>query len=68
MKKIDLDFKKSTHSKHEQYGDGNCVEIKRMENKILIRDSKQQDGDILEFTKSEWSAFIAGVKDKEFDI
>jgi hypothetical protein len=33
----------------------------------LLRDSKDPDGPKLAFTTSEWDAFIAGVKDGEFD-
>ncbi|GLW12866.1 transcriptional regulator [Microtetraspora sp. NBRC 13810] len=33
----------------------------------LLRDSKHPDGPILVFTPGEWQAFMAGVKDGEFD-
>jgi hypothetical protein len=35
---------------------------------ILLRDSKDPDGGTLVFDEHEWSAFIAGVKDGEFDL
>lgn len=34
---------------------------------ILMRDAKNPGGPVLAFTEAEWSAFIAGVKDGEFD-
>jgi len=34
----------------------------------LMRDSKDPDGPKLAFTASEWDAFVAGVKDGEFDL
>ncbi len=34
---------------------------------ILMRDSKNPDGPVLAFTEAEWRAFVAGVKDGEFD-
>ncbi len=34
---------------------------------ILMRDSKNPEGPALAFTEAEWRAFIAGVKDGEFD-
>jgi uncharacterized protein DUF397 len=34
---------------------------------ILMRDGKNPDGPVLAFTEAEWRAFIAGVKDGEFD-
>ncbi len=33
----------------------------------LVRDSKDPSGPKLAFTTAEWDAFIAGVKDGEFD-
>ncbi|MGD0373099.1 MAG: DUF397 domain-containing protein [Streptosporangiaceae bacterium] len=35
---------------------------------ILLRDSKNPDGGTLVFDEHEWGAFIAGVKDGEFDL
>lgn len=34
---------------------------------ILMRDAKNPGGPVLAFTEAEWRAFIAGVKDGEFD-
>jgi hypothetical protein len=34
---------------------------------ILMSDAKNPDGPVLAFTEAEWRAFIAGVKDGEFD-
>jgi len=34
---------------------------------ILLRDPNDPDGPVLAFTEAEWRAFIAGVKDGEFD-
>jgi Domain of unknown function (DUF397) len=35
---------------------------------ITIRDAKNPDGPKLVFTPAEWQAFVAGVKDGEFDL
>jgi len=35
---------------------------------VAIRDSKHQTGPILMFAPSEWRAFVAGVKDGQFDF
>lgn len=44
----------------------NCVEMARLdENTILLRDSKTRQ--TLTFDQAEMSAFIAGVKNGEFD-
>ena len=35
---------------------------------ILLRDSGDPDGVTLVFTPGEWKAFVAGVRDGEFDL
>jgi len=35
---------------------------------ITVRDAKYPDGPKLVFTPDEWHAFVAGVKDGEFDL
>jgi hypothetical protein len=35
---------------------------------VRVRDSKDPDGPVLKFTGPEWDAFVAGVKDGEFDL
>lgn len=36
---------------------------------VLVRDSKLGDASpVLDFTPDEWRAFVAGVKDGEFDL
>ena len=34
---------------------------------LLLRDSKDPEGPVLEFTAAEWDAFLDGVKAGEFD-
>ena len=46
---------------------GNCVQVAVADNAIGVRDSKDPDGAILEFTIPEWRAFVDGAKDGEFD-
>jgi len=49
-------------------GSGECVEVAALpEGGRAIRDSKDRSGPILVFTAAEWRAFIAGVRDGEFD-
>jgi hypothetical protein len=58
-------WKKSTWSN----GSGNCVETARLsDGSWAVRDSKEPGGAVLTFTPSEWSAFVEGVKDGEFDL
>lgn len=47
---------------------GACVEVARAsDGGFLIRDAKDSAGTTLTFTPDEWSAFIAGVRNGEFD-
>ncbi|HWS31683.1 MAG TPA: DUF397 domain-containing protein [Actinoplanes sp.] len=47
---------------------GACVEVARVAEQVLIRDSKVPGGAILTFTREEWIAFVAGVRDGDFGI
>jgi hypothetical protein len=48
---------------------GDCVEVAdNLPDVIAVRDSKDQTGPFLTFTRAEWEAFIAGTKDGEFDL
>lgn len=44
-----------------------CVEVAITAHLVAVRDSKNPTGPILTFTRHEWAAFLAGVKDNEFD-
>lgn len=44
-----------------------CVELAEVDGVIGVRDSKVPNRAILQFSKSELAAFIAAVKDGEFD-
>lgn len=50
-------------------GEGQCVEVARVDDTIGVRDTKLGEASpVLEFTPDEWRAFIAGMKDGEFDV
>jgi hypothetical protein len=57
-------WRKSTRSG----GQGNCVEVADTPTAIGMRDSKDRSGPVLVFTRSEWQAFVDGVKSGEFDL
>jgi hypothetical protein len=59
-------WRKSSYSNENG---GNCVEVADLpDGGRLVRDTKDQGrGPVLRFTEAEWRAFIAGVKDGEFD-
>jgi hypothetical protein len=48
-------------------GQSACVEVKMGSESISVRDSKDPSGSVLQFTKAEWLAFVAGVRLGEFD-
>lgn len=49
-------------------GGNNCVEVAFLDTGVAVRDSKDRNGPSLGFTESEWHAFVAGVKNGEFDL
>jgi len=61
-----INWHKSTYSGGNG---GNCVEVAHTPAGVLVRDTKQHSaGPVLDFTPAEWRAFIAGVRDGEFDL
>jgi hypothetical protein len=47
---------------------GNCVELAPLPNGgVAVRDSKDQHGPVLKFTKDEWAAFVSGMTAGEFE-
>lgn len=47
---------------------GNCVEIAAVDGGVAVRDSKDRGGPALLFSTGEWLAFLAGVRNHEFDL
>ena len=56
-------WRKSTYSS----GNGACVEVAFLDGAVGVRDSKDQDGPVLEFTPREWAAFVDGVTGRQFE-
>ncbi|MCA2214539.1 DUF397 domain-containing protein [Jidongwangia harbinensis] len=44
-----------------------CVEVADVNGEVLLRDSKNPEVPPLSFTPEEWTAFVGGVKQGEFD-
>jgi len=58
------DYRKSTFS-----NGGGCVEVRLLEDgTIALRDSKDRSKDPHLFNQNEWIAFLAGVRNGEFDL
>jgi hypothetical protein len=48
--------------------DGPCVEMRRVDGMIQVRDGRDRDGGpVLTFTPGEWDAWLDGAKKGEFD-
>jgi hypothetical protein len=59
-----LEFRRSSYCSV-----GTCVEVAvDPAGGVVVRDSKMADGPQLSFTKSEWVAFLRGVRAGEFDM
>lgn len=46
---------------------GACVQVASDQNAILIRNSRQPEGPLLEYTPEEWHEFVSGIKKGDFD-
>ncbi|EHR63704.1 DUF397 domain-containing protein [Saccharomonospora cyanea] len=60
----DGQWRKSSFSGNQ----GDCVEFRRIEGGVEVRNSKRPDEGSVAYTDSEWRAFVAGVKAGEFDL
>jgi hypothetical protein len=67
MATIDL-TRAAWHKSSRSSGNGNCVEVAIVDNAVAVRDTKDRNGPVLVFTAAEWSAFVSGAKDGEFDL
>jgi len=58
-----LEWRKARRSANN----GACVELAPASGQILIRDSKDQDGPIIAYSKYSWHLFVASAKSGHFD-
>ncbi|MBA2322578.1 MAG: DUF397 domain-containing protein [Pseudonocardiales bacterium] len=57
---------KASHSDEDHNG---CVEVATVPGLVGVRDTKLGAASpILAFTEAEWAAFLAGVRNNEFDL
>ncbi|MEX0918987.1 MAG: DUF397 domain-containing protein [Candidatus Paceibacterota bacterium] len=64
----DLGGQKFVKSTFSQYVWNRCVEVSIGKDLVVVRDSKNQAGPVLNFNHDEWRAFVQGVKNDEFDL
>jgi hypothetical protein len=63
-----VDLSRAVWRKSTRSGTNGCVEVALDAAGVAVRDSKQQgNGPVLLFTAREWDAFLAGVRNGEFD-
>lgn len=56
-------------SRRSEGGGGNCVEVAPLpDGSVAVRHSKHPDAAVIVYTRAEWTAFIAGAHDHEFDF
>jgi hypothetical protein len=58
------EWRKSTRSGNQS----NCVLVRHNETTVQVKDSKDPEGPVLTFSRSEWAAFVGGTRDGEFDL
>jgi hypothetical protein len=44
-----------------------CVEVSFVGDSVALRDSKDRNGPVLQFSKTAWIEFLDGVRNREFD-
>jgi hypothetical protein len=60
------DLDPSKWRKSTRCGTSTCVEVARVDQQYMVRDSKHPELAPLVFTEEEWYAFVEGVKAGEF--
>ncbi len=55
---LDQTWRKSSRSSTQ----GACVEVRQIDNRIEVRDSKHKTGPVLAFAPEEWTAFLTEIK------
>jgi hypothetical protein len=57
------EWRKSTAS-----ASGECAEVAFIAGSVLMRHSQSPSGAVLTFSPAEWTAFLTGVRNGEFDL
>jgi hypothetical protein len=49
-------------------GNGACVEVATVNLHVLVRDSKDQDGPVMQYPGGAWQAFLANAQKGHLDL
>ncbi|TDC63698.1 DUF397 domain-containing protein [Actinomadura sp. GC306] len=58
-------------SSYSPNGGGNCVEAGPVldgTERVAVRHSQRPDAEVILYTRPEWEAFLAGIRNNEFDF
>lgn len=64
---VPLDLGKLSWQVTQRCNGGTCVRVASIGEQVLIGDSKSPSGPVLSYSRDEWTAFVAGVKQGDFD-
>jgi hypothetical protein len=56
------------HKSQASNAQGECVEVSFTEEAVLVRHSRNPAGPVLSFSYAEWTAFLSGARNGEFDF
>jgi hypothetical protein len=62
-----VDLSRAEWRKSSYSGTNGCVEVAVADDGIAVRDSKDPGGPVLRYDAHEWEAFLAGVRNGEFE-
>jgi hypothetical protein len=63
-----VDLSRAGWRKSVRSSSNGCVEVGLVDDRIVVRDSKDREGPVLMFTAHEWEAFLGGARDGEFEL
>jgi Domain of unknown function (DUF397) len=64
----DPDLSRAEWRKSAASTQGDCAEVAFVAGSVLMRHSQSPSGPVLAFSPAEWAAFLAGVRNGEFDL
>jgi hypothetical protein len=64
-----MDLSSAEWHKSSSSGSNGCIEVATLGDRgVAVRDSKEPEAHVLQFTRREWAAFLDGVLAGEFDL